>query len=300
MKLKKLVAVGPVNMLPGGRERCREYAEKVVFYDTQPRDAQEIAERVGDADGMLVSYNHLIGKEILSCCPNLRYVGMCCSLYSEESASVDIRYAREHGITVTGIRDYGDAGVAEYVLEELFPLLHGNHGWQPFFGEPSEITGLQVGILGMGTTGQVIAEAMRFFGADIGYYSRTRKPDLEREKGYQYQNLENLLQNSQVIFSCLSKNTVLLHAAEFSRMGSDKILFNTSLSPSFERSALEEWLKLPNTWLFCDTLMALGSEKLLENPRVRCMQKSAGMTRQAVIRLNEKVLENLKRYVDEN
>ena len=28
---------------------------------------------------------------------------------------MDIAYAREHGITVTGIRDYGDEGVAEYV-----------------------------------------------------------------------------------------------------------------------------------------------------------------------------------------
>ena len=54
-----------------------------------------------------------IGKQryILERCPNVRYIGMCCSLYSPESANVDIRYANERGITVTGIRDYGEKGV---------------------------------------------------------------------------------------------------------------------------------------------------------------------------------------------
>lgn len=50
---------------------------------------------------------------------------MCCSLYSEESANVDIAYAREKNIRVLGIRDYGDRGVVEYVLHELTGLLHG-------------------------------------------------------------------------------------------------------------------------------------------------------------------------------
>ena len=43
-------------------------------------------------------------------CGNVRYIGMCCSLYSEASSNVDLAYARARGIKVTGIRDYGDAG----------------------------------------------------------------------------------------------------------------------------------------------------------------------------------------------
>ena len=70
--------------------------------------------RVGDADAVLLSYTSQINRYILERCPNVRYIGMCCSLYSPESANVDIRYANERGITVTGIRDYGDEGVIEY------------------------------------------------------------------------------------------------------------------------------------------------------------------------------------------
>ena len=59
----------------------------------------------------------------------------------------DSRYANERGITVTGIRDYGDEGVIEDVVSELLRCLHG-FGQKPWEGIPREITGLKVGIVG--------------------------------------------------------------------------------------------------------------------------------------------------------
>lgn len=38
-----------------------------------------------------------------------------------------------------------------------------------------EITGLKVGIVGLGKSGGMIADAMKFFGADIAYYARSEK-----------------------------------------------------------------------------------------------------------------------------
>ena len=88
---------------------------------------------------------------------------MCCSLYSPESANVDIRYANERGITVTGIRDYGDEGVVEYVVSELVRCLHG-FGQESWEEMPREITGLKVGVIGLGKSGGMIADALKFFG----------------------------------------------------------------------------------------------------------------------------------------
>ena len=118
-KIRKLTAIQPVSFLPEGREAVKEYCEEAIFYDTEPKDDREIIERIGDSDAVFVSYNRTIGENILSACPNLQYIGMCCSLYSAASSNVDITYAEEHGIRVTGIRDYGDEGVAEYVIAEL-------------------------------------------------------------------------------------------------------------------------------------------------------------------------------------
>lgn len=126
-----------------------------------PQGDDEIVNRIGDADAVLLSYTSALPGEVLSRCPEVRYVGMCCSLYSPESANVDIRYADAHGIAVTGIRDYGDEGVVEYVVSALVRRLHG-FGMEPWFGEPSEITGLKVGVVGLGKSGGMIADAMRF------------------------------------------------------------------------------------------------------------------------------------------
>ena len=83
---------------------------------------------------------------------------MCCSLYDENSASVDIRCARKHNIIVKGVNDYGDNGVGEYVVAELSSLLHGFHGKR--WDERSfELTGFPVGIIGMGATGKTVAKS---------------------------------------------------------------------------------------------------------------------------------------------
>ena len=119
-KIKKLVAIQPVSILEENKEKLKEFCEEIIFFDSQPESAEEIVERIGDADAVFVSYTHAIGEEILAKCPNLVYIGMCCSLYSEESSNVDIAYAREHGITVTGIRDYGDEGVASTAFRRKF------------------------------------------------------------------------------------------------------------------------------------------------------------------------------------
>lgn len=84
--------------------------------------------------------------------PAIRYIGMCCSLYDERSANVDIPAARARGIEVRGVRDYGDEGVAEFTLSELIRLLKGlgPHQWQ---SEPIELQQRKLGIIGMGATG---------------------------------------------------------------------------------------------------------------------------------------------------
>lgn len=99
-----------------------------------------------------------------------------------------------------------------------------------------------------------------------------------------------------MICSCLSKNVVLLGEEEFQIMGPGKVLFNTALSPCFEEEAIKKWLDQENTWYFCDTLMGLGDEVLLKKHNVACLKRSSGMTRQAVERLNQKVLDNLGNY----
>lgn len=295
MRFKKLVAIEPVSLIPSAEMELYTLADEVKLYDDIPTSDEEIAARVGDADAVLLSYTSRLERAAMEKCPNIRYVGMCCSLYSPESANVDIRYAESRGITVTGIRDYGDEGVVEYVVSELVRLLHG-FGEEPWEGMPREITGLKVGIVGLGKSGGMIADAMRFFGAEVSYFARSEK-EWAKEKGYQFLPLKELLKQSSVVFCCLNKNTVLLHEEEFEALGYGKVLFNTGLSPAWDEPALMKWFAGCGCRLYCDTVGALGGEHLLDHPFVRCVNVSTGRTKQAFVRLSEKVLHNIKVFL---
>lgn len=294
MKFRKLVAIEPVSLIPSAEQKLKEYAEEVIMYDDIPTDDDEIARRIADADAVLLSYTSRLEKPALEKCPDVKYIGMCCSLYSPESANVDIRYAQSRGITVTGIRDYGDEGVVEYVVSEIVRLFHG-FGQESWEDMPREIAGLKAGVVGLGKSGGMIADAMSFFGASVSYFARSEK-EWAKEKGYVYKPLAEVLSESEIIFCCLNKNTILLHENEFKALGNRKILFNTGLSPAWDEKPFLEWLEGDNL-CYCDTIGALGGEHLLEHPKVRCMKVSTGRTRQAFDRLSEKVLANIADYL---
>lgn len=297
---KKLVAIEPIRLIPSAQQKLHDYAKEVVLFDDVPKDDAEIIQRIGDADAVLLSYTSRIEKNVLDACPGIRYIGMCCSLYSEASANVDIRTARAKNITVYGIRDYGDQGVIEYITSELIRYLHGfgDKQWQEL---PVELTDLKVGIVGLGTSGQLIAAGLQALGADLYYFSRTRKPEQET-KNIKYLPLKELLNTVDVICTCLNKNAILFHDEQFKWFGNHKIMFNTSIGPSHDIPALAKWLEHGDNEFFCDTAAALGDDtgKLLANPHVNCMNVSSGLTTQAFDRLSEKVLKNIETFLKEN
>lgn len=296
-KFKKIVAVEPVNLTENVRGKLGEYAEEIVFYQDLPDNNQEIIRRIGDADAVLVSYVTRIEREVLEQVPNVKYIGMCCSLYSEESANVDIAYARTKGITVTGVRDYGDKGVVEYVIYQLVRILHGYD--YPLWREKSlELTDLKIGMVGLGTSGGMIADALAFLGADISYYARSSKPEREKQ-GFHYKELPDLLKESEIVITCLNKNVILLHEEEFVQLGNGKIMINTSIGPAANMDALRKWIDHPDNIFCCDTEGALGeiAEEVKGKDNVICMNSSSGMTAQAYELLGEKALNNMKEFL---
>ncbi|MFV0400503.1 MAG: NAD(P)-dependent oxidoreductase [Oscillospiraceae bacterium] len=300
---REMAIIEPINVDQGSRDRLKGYAEDVRFYSDVPGDDAEIIRRIGSADAVLLSFTTRIGKQVLDACPNVRYIGMCNSLYSVESANVDIPAARDRGIVVLGVRDYGDEGVREYVIGELARFLHGFDGpmWR---AEPTEFTDLPVGILGMGTTGLLLADAFRFFGADVHYYSRTRKPELEAEKGYTFLPLAELLPKVDILCTCLNKNVILLHREEFELFGNGKIIVNTSIGPGHDVPALLEWLDAPGepgNYIFSDTYPGIdpaGKESAAaRHPHAFCVGKSAGLSSLSRQRLGRKVIENIESFL---
>lgn len=294
---EKIVVIDPTGLNRDASARLSSFATDVVFYKDIPQTDEEKINRIGNADCVLVSYNTQIRRNVIEACPNIRYIGMCCSLYSEESANVDIAAAREHGITVLGIRDYGDEGVVEYVISELVRLLHG-FGGKPWKHEVYELTGQKVGIIGLGRTGKMVADALRFLGAEVSYYGRNRKPEAE-EDGFAYYPLHELLEHVDILCTCLPRNTFILGAEEFRRFGNRKILVNTSVGPTFRLPDLQRWLSShTHNFYLCDGVgIGNHAEALTMFDNVLYTPKVSGHSVQCMQRLSEKVIANIESFL---
>lgn len=295
---KKLVGIEETLLSDKTKEQLAVYAGEVKLYGDRPANDEEIIRRIGDADGVLVSFKTQISKEVLDACPNIRYIGMCCTLYDEKCCNVDVVEARRKGITVCGVRDYGDEGVVEYAISELVRFLHGFGGRQ-WKEKKYELTRQRIGIIGLGKTGRMLADAFRFLGADVSYYSRTRKTDADKA-GIQYRALHELLTYADIVCTCLPRNTYLLGTEEFGCFGNHKILMNTSIGATFDVEALKSWLtKNPNSFYFCDgTGMGTLADELTPYANVCYTPVVAGMSAQSTERLSAKVLANIEAFLN--
>ncbi len=298
-KFRKLVEAGPIGLQPWAEKELENYADEIIRYETLPESEDELVKRIGDADALLVRTLPLVPASVLSRCGNLKYVGMCCSLYSKESANVDIGYAEKHGITVYGIRDYGDRGVSEFVVYALVRILHG-YDWPMWKERPKEITGLKIGFVGFGTSGQMTARLLKAMGADITYYARSVKEECEKD-GMHYQPLHELLEHSDVVITCLNKGVILLHEEEFRCLGNRKIMINTSIGPASDMDALKSWILDDSNIFISDTAGAVGSiyDEVSDRANVLCPDVSAGMTEEAYDLMSRKVLDNIRKMLSE-
>lgn len=168
------------------------------------KDDPDISSQLASTDCLLVKLGASVDKNLIDDMPNLKYIGMFGTGYGR----IDTSYASKKGITVCNIAGYSQEGVAELVfgmiLEHIRELERAKS--QAKGGDYSEITfqgheikGKNFGVIGLGRNGRRIAEiAHHGFGANVTYWSKTRKKDAE-QGGISYQKLERLLEESDFI-----------------------------------------------------------------------------------------------------
>ncbi len=297
MKFKKLVCIDETKMSKASIEKLSDFADEVAVFSDYPEDKSTIIDRAQNADAIIVSWHTEITAEIIDNIPDLQYIGMACSLYDSESANVAVDHARSKDITVTGIFDYGDPGVGEFVISELIQLLNGYKGKQ-FKNEPLELTDAKIGIIGLGVTGQLLADYLQPFQVDLYYFSRSRKKEYEK-KGVKYLELEQLLKTCDIISFHLPKNTQIMEERHFADFGSDKILINTSLGCPFDLSAFEKWISDSSNYaIFDGDAMNSLPQKFRNFEQVIATDTSAGWSLQTRNRLSEKVIQNIQEFCD--
>lgn len=300
MSFQKITIIDSCGLTSALLEQIAKLSEEpIVIYNDIPVSDEEILSRISGSDCILVSWQTKVNAEVIKACPNLKYIGMCCSLYDENSANVDLVQAKAQHIVVKGVRDYGDDGTVEFIFAQLIYLVKGlgGHQWQSDF---RELRGKTMGIIGMGTLGTMVARAARHFGMEVFYFNRTRKFELEKE-GFEMLPLDELMLHCDVVSLHLPKNSIVLKEHEFSYKKRNSILINTSIGLTFDKEAFLNWiLANPTSYAIFDKV-AVGdhSEEFSKVPNIILSERSSGYTLEAKVRLSEKVLDNMKQFLME-
>ena len=210
----------------------------LVVYDRT--EQARIVNRIGDAEIVLVN-KCPISRETMDACPNLKLICVTATGYN----TIDIEAAREKGITVCNVPSYATESVTQHVFAMLLAIANhiSEHAqsvkageWQrtadftyrkyPIF----ELSGLTMGIIGMGRIGQSVARVANAFGMNVLYWSKHPYPELESEHLHGV-SLEQLLAESDVIsLHCpLNEETEnLICKKTIAKMKQNVIIINTS------------------------------------------------------------------------
>ena len=295
----KIVGVEPILMTAEGKEELRKFCKELALYDTKASSEEELIERMKDADCVLVPYITTISANVIRNLPKLKHVALCCSYYGKQFAKVDIDALSKQNISFSYLAEHGDDGVVEYTVAQAVMLIHGIYGHN-VKSEPYDLTGVKIGILGLGNLGGKIARAFRLFGSQVYYYSRTRKPDKEAELGVTYLELEDLFKTVDIISINLNRDVCLIGGDNLEIFGNDKVLINTSIGKCYEIESLKKWLQYKNNYYVCDASTANFDDvkEILDYENVIYTRDHVGETKQCFLRATRQILNNVRNAME--
>lgn len=238
--------------------RLKESFELLIVEDSGKRLVDLLRENP-DTEALISFLSDPVGREIIDLGENLKIIAN----YAVGYNNIDIGYAREKGITVTNTPDVLTETTADLTIALLLAvarrIVEGDRvtragkfpGWGANFMLGKEINGLTLGIVGLGRIGLATALRARAFGMKIVYYSRTQKPELEAEHGFEYLSFDALLKSSDVVslhVPSTSDTRHMINRRSLDLMKRDAIFINASRGDLVEEAALAE--KLVNNQLF--------------------------------------------------
>lgn len=210
--------------------------------------ADEIAERIGDAEAVLTN-KCVISEEVMEKCPSLKFIGVFATGYN----NIDVVAAKKRGICVCNVPGYSTNSVAQHTFALILHYYSSvskyadtvaNGDWCysklftyfniPFF----ELSGKTLGIVGYGAIGKAVAKIARAFDMNVLVYTRTYPSDTE---GIEVVSLEEMLRRSDVVtLHCpLTEETkLLINERTLSLMKPSAILINTSRGGVIDEVAL--------------------------------------------------------------
>jgi len=245
-----VIVTEPINKM--GVEYLREKDVKVI--ELSPgSDENTLALKAGEADGLITRGSIKITRNLMEQNPRLKVIGV----HGIGCDHVDLDAARELGRVVCNTPDALTVTVAEMAMALTLALLRNvvsadkavrSGEWSRKYSDliGAELAGKKVGIIGLGRIGEVTAHRMQAFGAVVGYWSRTRKPEKEDEFGFRWMTLDELVGWSEIIslhIPATPETMKIISAEHIAAMRDGVYIVNTARGKVIDEEALIEALR---------------------------------------------------------
>ena len=223
---------------------------RVTVYDSTPADC--VVRRAQDAEALIVN-RIVLNRAVLDALPKLRYIGTLATGYN----TIDVRAAREKGVTVCNVPLYCVETVAQLTLALLLALCNRvehlsavtrSGGWNDAVEATHttapilELSGKTLGILGFGNIGRAVAQLGLALGMRVLVHSRTQRT---LPAGCTWCGFETLFETADVVsLHCplTDETRGIVSASVLARMKPTALLINTARGALVDENALADAL----------------------------------------------------------
>lgn len=228
-------------------DRLEEFGEVIAYRRTS---CGLVAERIGDAE-LVCTDSSKIDKEVLDRCTGLKWIGVMATGYDK----VDVKYAREKGITVCNAPAYATQTVSQHSFALLFHLCHHLKAyseavregrWNASFWEYPimELKGKTMGIFGFGEIAKNSAKIAEALGMNV--LICTEHPDSSFETpGIHFAGKAGVFEKADIInLHCPLRedNRGFVNRESIARMKDGVIIINTARGALINENDLAEAL----------------------------------------------------------
>jgi lactate dehydrogenase-like 2-hydroxyacid dehydrogenase len=345
-KLRKLVILDRIILLDSQWAELRSLAEEIVEYNgldqqeilrrlaesaadapapfcwtelaKEEMTLEQLNDRIRGADGVITCWTNIPDAVILAN-PQLRYLGFWTNLVEHR---VNLELARDRGIRVTYIPDYGTDSVAEMTFAGLLAvsrrLLEAAHNtrrgsWDyellktgkriPTLEQIPQrsLAGKKLGLLGFGRIGQRVAEMARAFRMDVAYWSRESRPSWEAQNVGRME-IDTLFEWVDVLSVHLSPYAPakIVSRERLALLHDGAIFVNTAAGRLVDQEALWAELSSGRLHAYVDVYETLPPRKLIPDLTAKgnvFTYRAGWFTLEAITLKGERMLENLRRHL---
>lgn len=283
----------------------------VVIYDRTSAD--QLLQRAEDADCILTN-KVVVSADSMKKLPRLRYIGVLATGYNV----VDVDSATERGITVTNIPAYSTDSVVQMTFAHIlnitnqvarYSLLNREGRWSRskdfcYWEKPlPELSGMRIGIIGMGNIGRKVASVALAFGMKV--FAATSKQPEELPSGIVKMPFDDIISSCDIItLHCpLTASTLkMINKSAIGKMRDGAIVINTGRGGLVDEQDVADALSLGKLGAYGADVLSQeppsAGNPLLSAPNAFITPHIAWATKEARQRLTDIATDNIRAFIE--